>query len=604
MKNIKKLKFLVVIAIVVGFVWFLVISPMKTFHSNEKKLEDAARRYFELHEDALPTGERVKTVTLQYLFHNSYIKEDIFVPYTNKVCSLTDSWVKVRKENGEYKYYTYLECGVLSSNVDHKGPEIQLNGKDNIMVGLGEEFKDPGVQSVIDDHDGKLEITNVHIDGKVDTNTIGSYEIKYTAYDQFSNKQTVVRTVNVVQKLNSTIKRLLNGADNFTGDPKNNYIRLSNMLFRVYGFDAKDNVIVVAEEDVANVNYSKLDKWLDYYYDHLMDSSKELLVKAKYCNMAVTDTTLDTVQCNSYTKERYVYIPSIVEVNKANLNKDNYMKPNTMSWIANKKNGTKQAYLVRKYFFYDKAGMNAISYDVTDNYGVRPMMTIKGDTLILNGSGTRQDPYVFGDSKKARGGDSLNKRYTGEYIYDMGTLWRIIQVEKDGTTKAVTNGNLFNYEKDNQFRNLQVSPAAKDGLIYNPKNSHSFAYFVNNGATGYVDTSKFVNHTIQVPIYKKNIVYGEEVETKEYKVVLSAPNLYEMFSAQPDDHDADQIRSYWLLNSSKSNHISFVTDIGVPYTGEYDFSQSYGLRVVAFFHKNVTVINGSGTYYDPYKITK
>ena len=57
-KYVGKVKFLIVLAIVGTFVWFLVISPMITFHNNEKKLEEAAKRYFELNQNELPTGQR------------------------------------------------------------------------------------------------------------------------------------------------------------------------------------------------------------------------------------------------------------------------------------------------------------------------------------------------------------------------------------------------------------------------------------------------------------------------------------------------------------------------------------------------------------------
>ena len=118
-KILGKMKLAVTVIVVLGFVWFLIISPMRTFHQNEKKLEQAAKRYFELNSSQLPVGDRVKTISLQTLYHKSYLEEDIFIPYTKKTCSVTDSWVKVKQINGEYKYYVYLQCGILSSNVDH-----------------------------------------------------------------------------------------------------------------------------------------------------------------------------------------------------------------------------------------------------------------------------------------------------------------------------------------------------------------------------------------------------------------------------------------------------------------------------------------------------
>ena len=260
---LKKIKLVITIVLILVFVWFLIVSPMITFHDNEGKLESAAKRYFEINSSQLPSGNNVKTITLKTLYHQAYIKGDLYIPYTNKTCSIENSWVKVRRVNGEYKYYTYLECGVLSSTVDHKGPVITLNGDKNVSIGKGEKYKEAGVKSVVDNTDGKLDVKDVTIKGEVDTSKIGTYEVTYTAFDGLNNKSVVTREVKVVQKLNSTIKKSLKDSKNFTGDPENNYIRLSNMIFRVYGLDNNNNVIIVNDEDVANVNYSKLDKWLD-----------------------------------------------------------------------------------------------------------------------------------------------------------------------------------------------------------------------------------------------------------------------------------------------------------------------------------------------------
>jgi len=603
----KYLKLGVVLIIVFGFIWFLVISPMKIFHDNEKTLEEAAKRYFELNSSELPTGSRVKTITLQQLYHKSFIKKDFMVPYSNKTCSVTDSWVKVRRVDGNYKYYIYLKCGILSSNVDHTGPTIKLNGDVDLVVGKGDDYKDPGIKSVVDDSDGKLKESDVSVKGSVDTSKVGTYEITYMAFDKLSNKGSVTRVVKVVQKLNSTIKKDLNGATNYTDVPTNNYIRISNMLFRIFGVNSDNDIIVVSNYDIANVNYSKLDKWLDYYYEHLNDNSKKLIVPSKFCNMDVTETTLDTTECTSYTKNRKVYIPSIVEVNKASGGNGNYMKPATMSWISNMKKDSKEAYLTRDMFFEDLFGRDFASFDINSNYGVRPMFTIKGGTLITGGDGSFDNPYLIGDTKIASGGESLNSRESGEYFIDNDTVWRIVDINKDGTTKAVSVNAISNYSSERSMygKELTFYPIAdKNGLfIYNPKVNGNIGYFVNNDVSGYIDTDNLQKHDISVPIYKTIPIYGEEVETKKYSVMLSAPNMYDMFSAAEFLDFGETSGSYWLINSSKKrNYVSFVTYNGMPYSGNIDMKNAYGARVVGYFKKDVTIQKGLGTHKEPYVV--
>ncbi len=595
-KIIRNIKILIVVALIAAFVWFIVVSPMITFHKNEESLENAAKRYFEINKEQLPTGERVKTITLKELYNDSYLKEDFYSPYSKKSCSITNSWVKVRRENNEFKYYVYLDCGILNSKIDHDGPDIKLNGDSKITLGVDEVYKELGVKSVVDNNDGKLDVKDVTIKGKVDTSKIGTYEIEYIAFDKLSNKTVVTREVSVVKKIKNVVKKDLGNVTNYSGNPTNNYIMLSNMIFRIFGLDDNDNVIIVADQDIANVNHSKLDKWLDYYYKHLNSDAKKMLVKSKFCNMDITDNTLDTLQCNSYTKEKNVYIPSIVEVNKAQAGDANFMKPFTMSWVSNKKSD-KEAYVTRKYFVGDATGKSFLSYNIDDNYGVRPMMIMNGNTNILGGDGSFLNPYYFEDINIGATSSLVNERKTGEYIEDHGTLWRIIDTMDDGTTKVITVDTLgYGMDSPKIYTEAEI-------IKYNPNNKNNIAYYINNNLNDYVDTSNFVNHEIEVPIYKDKIIYGKEIETKKYKVKLSAPNMYEMFSAQSATEKFANSRSYWLLNTSNTKRkTGAITDIGVPVNEEMQLYDTYGFRLVAYLKKDKVIVSGEGTYYYPYII--
>ena len=592
-KVMKKVRIIVVLVVVIFLVWFFGIQPFLQFRSNEARMENAARRYFELNPNELPTGERVKTISLNTLYHQSYIEGDIYIPHTKKVCSITDSWVKVRKENNQYKYYTYLKCGVLSSLVDHQGPKIELNGEEQMTINVGEKYKEPGINSVVDNKDGKLSVQEVTVKGNVDTSKIGTYTVQYIAFDNLNNKTIVEREIQVVKKLNGTIKNILGKSSNFKGNPTDNYIRLSHMDFRIYGIDSNNNVIVVADEDVANVNYSKLDEWLKYYYNHLNENTQKLIVESRYCNMKLTAATVDTTVCSEYTAKKKVYIPSAIEVNKAEQDGNNYMKPHTMSWVSNAASKN-TAYLTRNIFY---AKDNSIdkeksfeAYPMIENYGVRPMMTINGETLIVGGDGTKDNPYVVGDTKKAKGSTPIGERETGEYIKISQSLWRVVEAQEDGTVKVISDFVLGYYDD---------AIYIYDPTIYDTKDKNNLGYYINNKITTLVDTSYFANHTTEVPIYEDAIVYGKEVKTKKVKGVLFAPNMYEMFSAQPyfAYHG-----SYWLINSSNHDKlISAISSLGVP-TNNVEGMTGFGIRLVAYLKKGVVVTSGDGTYQKPYVI--
>ena len=597
-KLIKYLKILGVVLVVVLFLWFLIIHPLLTFRGYENQIEEAAKRYYELNANQLPIGKKVKTLSVQELFDQSYLKEDFYVPFSKKPCSITESWVKVRQEDGEYKYYTYLKCGAISSIVDHDGPKITLNGDDEITIDKGDKYKELGVKSVVDNSDGKLDVNDVVIDSSdVNTNVTGTYEVTYTIKDSLNNQTKKVRKVKVVSRLENIVKQSTNNSGVYTGGNPHNYIYFSGMLFRIVDIDG-DNVRIVADEDVSNVNYSAIDEWLEYYYDHITSKSKKYVVKNKYCNMKATDNNISNLdKCSSYTKEVNVSILSASDINQAtDKNGDNYLFPDGISWVRNEKD-QKTAYATRNVFY--GYGTQYMAFSQNYNLGIRPVLTIKGDALVVSGDGTLSNPYSIDDFTYAKTNDKLNSRYSGEYILYSGMLWRIVDVSDDGTTKVIANTTIYNdgdrvetfYDTDNKAK------------VYNPEQKGNVGYFINNQVTQYVNTEYFVNKQIEVPIYKNNIKYGEESSTKKYKVKLSAPNMYEMFSAF--DFGSETMKSYWLLNSSRAQYKkAVISDIGVVMYGDlYDYGE-YGIRPVGYFDKSCVVVRGNGTLDNPYIITK
>ena len=593
----KYLKLAIVIVVVVLFLWFLILNPLLTFKGYEKQVEDAAKRYFEINPSQLPTGTRVRTLSVQDLFDQSYLKEDFYVPFSKKPCSITESWVKVRQEDGEYKYYTYLKCGVISSIVDHKGPEITLNGDDSITIDQGSKYEELGVKSVVDNSDGKMNIDDVTIDSSdVNTDVTGSYEVVYTIQDSLNNETRKIRTVNVVSRLESLVKKATNDSGVYTGINPNNYMYFSGMLFRILGVDG-DNVRIVAEQDVSNVNYSAIDEWLDYYYDHINKKSKKYVVKNKYCNMNADDGSISSLtNCSSYTDEQEVSILSASDINQAGPVADNYLYPNSISWVRNSKNDD-EAYAVRNVFY--NSDSQYMSFDKDYNFGVRPVITIQGDALVVDGDGTQANPYSIGDFESASTNDLVNTRSTGEYISYSGILWRIIDVDNDGTTKVIANTTLYN----NGERVLTYYDTNATSKIYNPTQRGNVGYFINNQASQFVDTEYFANKVVEVPIYKNDIKYGNESTTKKYKVKLSAPDMYEMFSAF--NYNDKAMKSYWLINSSRKQYTkAVISDIGVVMYGNiYDYDE-YGVRPVGYLDKDCVIVRGKGTVDNPYIITK
>ena len=135
------------------------------------------------------------------------------------------------------------------------------------------------------------------------------------------------------------------------------------------------------------------------------------------------------------------------------------MKTDTMSWVANSQS-EKKAYVTRKYFTGPSHTESFLPYGVNENYGVRPKIVISSDTLVADGDGTKYNTYVFGESKKAKGGTRLNTRFSGEIVKIGGLLWKILETNDDGTTKVIMLNTLGAGKKVSQCTEKQYDAVA------------------------------------------------------------------------------------------------------------------------------------------------
>jgi len=131
------------------------------------------------------------------------------------------------------------------ADLDSQAPIITLNGDADINVIIGDEYQDLGAVAQ-DNIDGNITITTV---GNVDTNTLGTYIITYTATDSADNSIFISRTVNVLE-LDVT-------------PPQISLIGLSSLSINEGGFyieygasaqDERDGVLDVAISGTVNSN--------------------------------------------------------------------------------------------------------------------------------------------------------------------------------------------------------------------------------------------------------------------------------------------------------------------------------------------------------------
>ncbi len=582
--NKKKLVTSLIVVIAVVLVWFLIISPLVQFKKSEKEVLNAGKRYFEVNSTHLPTGNRIKTISLKTLYNKDFIKEDIRVPNSSNLCDENESWIKVQKKNNEYNYTVYLKCGLYSSKVDHKGPTITLKGDTEITINKGDKFKDPGIASVSDNIDGKIDVKKVKVDSNVNVNKNGTYEIKYSIKDSFDNKTEVIRTVKVVQILDKMVKSETDKTNYYKGNNNTNYIKLDGILFKIVGLNEDGSVKITSSSPLAFVDYNSADTWLnDYFYGKLSDNVKKYIkTDSKWCNEEISNTDNYT-KCNKYGKKKAIGLLSVADVNNS---KDKDGNSNLGTWQYSWLGNTSKSKLL-------KSGGNAIEIQVENKgaiTGVRPTINLKPNLKISSGTGTDESPYILkGRKKSLKAGSKINEAMTGEYIDYSGYTWRVIGKEEDETTKIVMNDII---KEDYQIITTSFDD---ENNYYNPNKKTNIGYKITNNISKYINTKAFTNKNIEVYSYKDKASYQSTNNVKKYKTKIEEVSLFDLYSTSP-------VTTYWYRESNSKGIVYNNSPMGDIYEEQIKTSEPYPIKLTANLNKNITIKSGNGTSQSPYSI--
>lgn len=585
-KNKKKITISLIVVIAVALIWFLIISPLIEFKKSEKEVLNAGKRYFEVNKTYLPTGNRIKTISLKTLYNKDFIKEDIKVPNSSSMCDENESWVKVQKKNNEYNYNVYLKCGIYSSKVDHKGPTITLKGENDITVNKGDKFKDPGIASVSDNTDGKIDTKQVKVDSNVNINKNGTYEIKYSIKDSFDNKTEVIRTVKVVQILDKIVKKETDKTNYYKGNDNNNYIKLDGILFKIVGLNEDGSVKVTSSEPLAFVDYNSVDTWLnDYFYDKLSDNVKKYIkTDSKWCNEVISNTDNYT-KCNKYGKKKAVGLLSVADVNNSKDKDGNSSLLGQQSFLLGNQKDKKEIKVIPIENKVKTENKNIVS-------GVRPTMNLKSNIVISKGNGSDLSPYIIkGTSTRVKAGSKVSDLKIGDYVNYSGFNWRVSNKKDNGNIQLVLDGTITSNES------YLLLGFGIDEKYYSTNNKTNLGYKLVNESSKYINTKLLQKQKFKVYNYKGNATYNSDVNYNNYTTKLIEVSMFELFSTSSSDN-------YWFRESDGKGNAYANSPIGDVVKYEIVENNNSMIKLSVLVDGTSTIKLGSGSKNDPYTITK
>lgn len=268
----------------------------------------------------------------------------------------------------------------------------------------------------------------------------------------------------------------------FKGNVYNNYVKFANRLFRVVRINNDGSVKLVSENiatefmwgEESNYVGSNLDKWLDKtetlgtgVYLDTIPSPKDFLVKTKY---NIPSFNGKSATDGKKTLSNYVTTLTIKDYSLAN--------------------GTNSYLNIKKYFWLIGTGENGDNLYVTEDgellegspyeaYGVRPVITLKPDTVLAGGIGTLDDPFVVnqGDKTNLVHSDIVIDGCNFKVFYDNGDIVKMaftnflvagyIPYGKYNTMFDPTEkGSLPNYLNTDFYNALSFKDMLEDSYFY------------------------------------------------------------------------------------------------------------------------------------------
>lgn len=581
--------------------WTFYFSKYQQFNKQEKEFLEAVTRFYSLNQQYLPKKGETREMTLQDLYDGEHIS-DLYVPRTRKLCD-SNSWVRVyQNESGEYEYNVYLKCGKLESKGDHTGPEITLNGEENMVISLGSQYQEPGISKVYDKEDGTLDPNSVTIDSSsLNTNKVGTYNITYTVRDKSYNKTVVTRKVTIAQNLTEVVRSHTDESNYYKGLDVDNYLLFSGMLWQIVNVNADGSVKIVSYDDISNITYGQLEEdydksnirdWLNnYFYKALNNPDQYIVSDSNWCldyadnENAIINTCTNTIQDK-------VGLLTISDWNQSKQNNTTYLNTIGSYWLLTRQN---------EHYVYTHSMTSGGIYTMrsTSNLGVKPVVNLKSNLYIVSGNGTNDNPYKLDDYSYGQTNNKIKDRLIGEYVNYSGMLFRISGFDDDKNIKLISADFLGNATTQKYF---YTSYQNEDKIMkFNPSQKGNIGYQLNDQYIDYIDDKLIVSHEYSIYEYDENINYSQYKINSTFKSKLSIPTSFELFSGTNEKMNAQV--NYWLLDYVDEKNALMINNAnGISFNITEGFYDSNAFKLVFYLKNTATISRGTGTYWDPYLV--
>lgn len=373
-----------------------------------------------------------------------------------------------------------------------------------------------------------------------------------------------------------------NGIYRFVGDVDNNYVKYKGYLWRIVRINADKTITLVTEDTVTSLPYggslqNYILSWLNLeeekntgIFENTLEAEDGELRSTKQCFDSFLD--IESAGCFESNSDYKIGLLSIYDYLEANAN-ESYLNNGTNYWTTNSHDDSRAWYV---------SSEGLVSYDdYTSKYGIRPTITIDGNTQIVSGIGTADDPFQL----NTREINTLQNAYPGSYLLYNDTLWKVVSKEND-KVKVVSEDCIKQGEEcllmrfslyDNEFS------LSREEMLY----------YLNNT---YYNSLKDKEYIVDGNFYAGTYSLADN----NYRSALESKVHFKIGLLSIADPFAFEVAKTFLFTTSKTNEMSIysVNDNHVLY--ENMVTEELAIRPAFHLKGNIKIASGTGDYLNPY----
>lgn len=308
------------------------------------------------------------------------------------------------------------------------------------------------------------------------------YVTRFTTLYLDNNKSENVKVLaDNIKDNNSGNKNFKNisGDYYFEGTDVNNYLKYSNLTWRIIKVNTNDTVTLVLDNSITSLapnsksyNNSYISMWLNKsnkeytgILEQNLNKTNDYLTYTNTCKDIIDNTK--NITCKEYIEDKLITVPSLSDYVNTGGQKG-FMNTKEYYYLVNtNKEG--------KLWYIDENGVSNTS-NGSDILGVKPVITIKNNIKLISGDGSKNNPYIIEEQKGL----------FGSYVKLGNDIWRIYSTEENNIKLSLDS---YLTIKNNDVRYKYSTT----GYYHNDTKQGSLAYYLKNTYLPTLDYKNIIN---------------------------------------------------------------------------------------------------------------